>query len=328
MNFDITACPFCGDALIGDVHYGPGFLMQISCKTCGPYAMTRQFYDDQINRLTPTISKSRVASYLYYHRNHDYLENPIPCICSKQTDTPEMYRCVTVEEIHNWYPRTFHEKVDAFLLHLASRSRHFSDPVKLTLIQLSSAYFVELYPDVPDWKKGDIIFAQTRYFGDYLKEQGYISVSNEGYILRPSGLARVDELQKSQPKNSKNAFIAMAFAAKNNLIRDAIKEALIACGYVPRIMDEVEHNNQIVPEMLYEIRESRFLVAELSDKNNGAYFEAGYAMGQGKDVIFVCSDEAFASNAHFDVKQANTITWKDPDDLKSRLIARIKATIS
>ena len=111
-------------------------------------------------------------------------------------------------------------------------------------------------------------------------------------------------------------------------VREAIKNALIKCGYIPRIMDEIEHNHQIVPEMLYEIREARFVVAELTGHNNGAYFEAGYALGNGKDVIQVCQKSKFGEDGHFDVKQVNTILWDTPEELTTRLIARIKATIA
>ena len=79
--------------------------------------------------------------------------------------------------------------------------------------------------------------------------------------------------------------------------------------------------------MLHEIREARFLVAELSSGNNGAYYEAGYAAGFGKDVILLFSDNVPEKNRHFDARQTNTIQWKNPDDLKERLVARIKATI-
>ena len=109
--------------------------------------------------------------------------------------------------------------------------------------------------------------------------------------------------------------------------REAIKEAVTSCGFVPRIMDEIHHNHQIVPEMLYEIRESRFVIAELTEHNNGAYFEAGYALGKEKEVIQICKEDAFAQDGHFDVKQINTILWHDTDDLKEKLKARIRATL-
>ncbi len=92
-------------------------------------------------------------------------------------------------------------------------------------------------------------------------------------------------------------------------------------------MDEIEHNHQIVPEMLYEIRNSKFVVAELSHHNNGAYYEAGYALGIGKEVIHICQKNQLNNGLHFDVSQVNTICYEFIDEIPYKLRKRIEATI-
>ncbi len=80
-----------------------------------------------------------------------------------------------------------------------------------------------------------------------------------------------------------------------------------------------------------EIRKARFLVAELSHHNNGAYWEAGFARGLGKPVIYMYNKEIGGSDRppHFDVSSDHYITWeqgkpqKAADDLK----AVIRATL-
>jgi nucleoside 2-deoxyribosyltransferase len=166
----------------------------------------------------------------------------------------------------------------------------------------------------------------------YLQSRSYVKAwptanNPTALILLPSGMQRVDELQKDT-RNSKTAFVAMSFAAGTENLRNAIKEGIIGAGYTPRLMDEIEHNHQIVPEMLYEIRNSRFVVAELSHHNNGAYYEAGYALGVGKEVIHICEKKEMNSSMHFDVKQINTILWESESDLSEKLKKRIRATIS
>lgn len=66
------------------------------------------------------------------------------------------------------------------------------------------------------------------------------------------------------------------------------------------------------------------MVVDLTHKNNGAYFEEGYAMGVGKPVIQLCQEE---TKLHFDIAQKNTIMWKIIDDIPSLLCNRIQATI-
>ena len=117
----------------------------------------------------------------------------------------------------------------------------------------------------------------------------------------------------------------MKFGEETQALREKLKEGLE--GYNVRIMDEIEHNHQIVPEMLYEIRNSRFVIAELSHHNNGAYYEAGYALGLGKEVIHICKKSEISSGLHFDVAQVNTIVYDDINEIPEKLKKRIQATI-
>ena len=89
-------------------------------------------------------------------------------------------------------------------------------------------------------------------------------------------------------------------------------------------IDEVEHNDFITPELLKYIRDSKFVVVDLSHQNNGAYFEEGYAMGLGKPVIQLCKKDV---RLHFDIAQKNTIIWETEEEIPERLKNRIIATI-
>jgi nucleoside 2-deoxyribosyltransferase len=61
-----------------------------------------------------------------------------------------------------------------------------------------------------------------------------------------------------------------------------------------------------------EIRRCRFLIADLSDDNAGAYWEAGFAEGLGKPVIYVCRanmDDGTLKTTHFDADHRHTVRW-------------------
>lgn len=326
---DWNTCPICGGSLNRAMSYTDGMKISVPCEHCGNYTMTRNFYDDYV--LQSKVNKSEIASYLYYHRSpeeYDSNSKRIPCICHKHINSDDGFRLVTIDEIRNWYPKTFREKVDFFLLNMDARTHFFGDLVLFSREMLYAAFFVDQNPKGPMGTHPSAVKTQAEFFESYLREQGLVTTASNGYTLQPNALARIDALQKNQAKNTKNVFVAMSFAPEMNPIRDAIKDALIECGFVPRIMDEIEHNHQIVPEMLYEIREARFVIAELTGHNNGAYFEAGYALGYGKEVIHICDKAKFGTDGHFDVKQVNTILWENTDDLTNRLIARIRATIA
>ena len=94
--------------------------------------------------------------------------------------------------------------------------------------------------------------------------------------------------------------------------------------HIPIFIDEVQHNDFITPELLKHIKNSKFVVVDLTHQNNGAYFEEGYAMGIGKPVIQLCRTDV---TLHFDIAQKNTIMWDTESDIPQRLTNRIIATI-
>jgi nucleoside 2-deoxyribosyltransferase len=63
-----------------------------------------------------------------------------------------------------------------------------------------------------------------------------------------------------------------------------------------------------------------------SRSSNGAYWEAGYAEGLGKPVIYLCKRSAFGKgDTHFDTNHHLTVQW----DLETMAddMERLKATI-
>ena len=79
-----------------------------------------------------------------------------------------------------------------------------------------------------------------------------------------------------------------------------------------------------------EIQCSDFMIADLTHANNGAYWEAGYAEGLGKPVIYTCEKEKFNSQkTHFDTNHHLTVLWdKDaPEQAGELLKATIRATL-
>lgn len=56
------------------------------------------------------------------------------------------------------------------------------------------------------------------------------------------------------------------------------------------------------------------------------YFEAGYALGRGQKVIYICKEDDII-NAHFDTRNYQHILWTDKVDLRQKLIDRIDAFV-
>lgn len=131
----------------------------------------------------------------------------------------------------------------------------------------------------------------------------------------------------SLPNKSKdNVFIAMSFDPSLMEIRSVLHEVIRQFQLEPIFMDEKEHNNQIVPEMIMEIEESVLVVAELTQHKHGVYYEAGFAHALGKEVVFCCKDTDYES-IHFDISHTNIIRWIHTDDLKKKMYNRLKVTL-
>jgi hypothetical protein len=127
-------------------------------------------------------------------------------------------------------------------------------------------------------------------------------------------------------------FIAMAFSLDfSNRLRDAgLIPGIEQAGYYPQRIDRKEHNNRIDDEIVAEIRKSKFVVADLTGNNQGAYYEAGFAQGLSKPVIWTCEKRQLdAKDIHFDVRQYSIVTWEPDqlDDFAKRLTLRIEATL-
>jgi nucleoside 2-deoxyribosyltransferase len=103
--------------------------------------------------------------------------------------------------------------------------------------------------------------------------------------------------------------------------REGLKPAIEEAGYEPVRLDETEHNNKICDEIIAKIRRVRFVVADFTGQSRGVYYEAGFATGLRISVIFTCRQQGDDRDGF------NTIDWTDAADLRSKLRARISATI-
>lgn len=134
--------------------------------------------------------------------------------------------------------------------------------------------------------------------------------------------------ERNTDRGNKSVFITMAFGEKTKKTREAIKTGIVKAGYEPVLINEVARNQQIVFEAFWKIRNSRFLVIDISVPNTEAYYEAGYAHGLGKEVIFCCNRQSFNSEdrnmrPYFGISQDNMIVWDDAENLTEQITERM-----
>ena len=337
---DKGECPICGTDSIAQRVSDMEALFFV-CPTCGRFEYSIVDYRE--------FDRNIMSSYLFYNsfrsigfktdlrfhtsRSQEYCDG----IRDKIRETGERLGVpVHMDKgiVDGWYPKSINEKIDRILLFLVEKTNHIGSCVDLSFSETLSLTFVDRFEvDInqngePQKRDSGVCRNDAHYMLDYLKSTGLIDYDNDKndmYHIRvlPDGLSRVDHLQKTGT-SCKNAFVAMKFGNETLHLREAIKKGILDAGYVPVLIDDVEHNNNISVEILKHIRDSRFLVVDLSHQNNGAYYEAGYARGLEKPVIQLCKKDV---KMHFDIAQINTIIWEDEDDIPERLKNRIAATI-
>jgi hypothetical protein len=146
--------------------------------------------------------------------------------------------------------------------------------------------------------------------------------------ITPRGYELLEQIREGNPESG-IGFCAMWFADDlKPLWLEAIDPAIRAAGYEPKRIDQHEHVNRIDDEIVAMIRRSRFVVADFTGQRGGVYFEAGYALGLGLRVIWLCRDDQL-DTVHFDTRQYNFLKWKPGEyaDLAKRLQNRIEATL-
>ena len=102
--------------------------------------------------------------------------------------------------------------------------------------------------------------------------------------------------EKHGKVTSDTGFIAMEFEDEelDKLVNEVIKPAILSeTGYELVDMRDVPEAGVIDNIMRAKIRDSAFVISEVTHDNLGAYWEAGYAEGLGKPVIFMCKRSKF-----------------------------------
>lgn len=200
-------------------------------------------------------------------------------------------------------------------------------------------YFVCSYMKYPSLNKKYISFFDDFYprFGcidrgafyflnNYLMDSGYTqssmveSIVREGvprefnFSLTAKAWEHYAELKRGNNATNK-AFLALQFNGElNQSFKDQLKEAVSETGFVLNTVDEEPRAGLIDDKIRLDIRNSRFVIADLTDGNKGAYWEAGFANGLGKEVIYMCKDEIMndetsQNHPHFDVSHHQCILW-------------------
>jgi len=158
-------------------------------------------------------------------------------------------------------------------------------------------------------------------------------ISGGGFsgVLTIEGWEVCTELKRGR-SDSRKAFMAMEYGDSDldKVFAECFRPAVRAAGFHLQRLDDAPPAGLIDNRLRVEIRTSRFLICDLTRENRGAYWEAGFAEGLGRPVIYTCEKGYFKEHdTHFDTSHHHTITWQcdNLDAAATALKTTIRATL-
>jgi hypothetical protein len=156
---------------------------------------------------------------------------------------------------------------------------------------------------------------------------------NETLVLRLSmaGWLRYGVLKQGHAE-SRKVLMAMKFddAELDQVVKSCFSPAVSRAGFQLRTIIENQPAGLIDDQLRVALQTSRFIVADLTHGSHGAYWEAGFAEGLGRPVIYTCREAEWKQRAsHFDTNHLVTVIWNTVNLEKAgaQLTATIRATL-
>ena len=145
------------------------------------------------------------------------------------------------------------------------------------------------------------------------------------------GWERYEALKKTNVE-SRTAFMAMKFgdATLDRVVEDCFKPAVTRAGFELRKLTDEQPAGLIDDQIRAAIIGGRFIISDLTHGSHGAYWEAGFAEGLGRPVIYTCEKGVWnEKKTHFDTNHLLTIVWEasNLDKAQKELTATIRATL-
>lgn len=314
----------CSGGIVGD-RSGPagGDWWRISCPRCGDFEVTESVLEDISLDLRRNVKKAAAVSHII----RQMADRGMPRLTAHQLrPIIESAKLPTITEAADNLVLLLGQEIDvegafwpANAVSLQSRIGTAGiEGVRMVVNALSAddLLLIRLNPD--DRSTQRVLNPSVNMFG---------------LALSFAGWRRFEEL-KRRVESSRRAFMAMKFGESDldAMFTNHFVPAVDATGFDLRRVIDGQRAGLIDDAMRVDIRASRFVIADLSHHNNGAYWEAGFAEGLGRPVIYTCRKDVFENpetRPHFDTNHHLTVVWDsaDPNPSVQKLKDTIRATL-
>ena len=263
MSRDVDSCELC-NAPAEPISTDGRDIVRLRCSQCGEYELSGSAAAT-IRQRAP--AQRRQIAYWVFEQNR---MGAVPTITSNM-----------IAGIVSRPPLGIAERADRLLIQAIADS-----PIPGALIDSQSP---RLMMATHSASREEVLF-----LCELLQSRGFTTIADTENGKRrrigPPGYVYADTI-KSKHAASAQGFVAMRFSPPLRPIFDqGFAPAIADAGFEPMRIDDVEHVDKIDDRIMAEIRRSRFVVADLTENNQGVYLEAGFALGLSLPVVWTCRD--------------------------------------
>ena len=267
-------------------------------------------------------SKWKISAFLVNRHLHG--RNDIVLISLESVARDKGYVHMSVDQILKTFPSTMTGRLDIALQNLVHKSEYPGAEVKIESLSQGSIFCLE-----------QVNFESMSFVISSLEKKGLISVSYYGSAFFPctitvsvDGWDRAASLETDATHRT-NALIAISGEhGYSEEYVQAVKTACIIGGHPVAEYPCYDSDAKIGHQLIAAVRESRFIVCDLSSPDPNTYFIAGMAKALDKAIILTCKYDV-RKKLSTDTEHLNVLYWKDTqtDALTDSIANAIRAIV-
>ena len=280
-------CPLCKSDNNNVSQPDPNPFLKVECKVCGTFLISEVV-------VKISISKSDLHGKLSAWTRSEYEAGRIAKVTRECfADPPKIFDGLTTES--------------KIILALQTISQKW--PVPGAEFELNKNFW-PLFCDSGISECGWILQS--------LADRGFLSGkcafhSEAGFVAAGPLTAKAwAELEAAKTKHQQHnlCFVAMRFLPELAPLFAAMERACHRAGYECKRVDTDPHADHIDNRLIDMLNRCRFVISDFTEDSRNVYFEAGYARGMGKSVIWTRRATQVVA---FDTNQFYFIDWQDSD---------------
>lgn len=303
------ACPLCHAVLKSPPESTPRDATLITCPRCGPYVLDGSF-------------EAVLPRFVNEMPRHAAVVSHVIRRMQSSGKAPFLDASLWESIVENVPAPSPADQVENLILWLGSIQ---SAPGELKNIELNDRAVVGALSD------DNLVWLLDHLIKGGLLD-GALHSGGAAATLSFAGWELYGQLQRESPRQTRRAFMAMLYGDPllDKIFASCFKPAVARAGFELFRLDEQPRAGLIDDRLRLEIRRSRFLLADLTHGSHGAYWEAGYAEGLSKPVIYTCERAEFEKRGtHFDTNHLHTVIWEESNlqSAADRLALTIRTTL-